>query len=166
MTQRIHRGYHVTVPPSDLLAALASPEVVRRRCAADGLGTELVLHEVTADGIRIGVSTEIPVDWLPAVVQGRLGSTPTVDREERWAADGDGARSPLTFTFAGMPVRGSGSSVMARSASGTRLDMDLEITVDVPLAGGLVELAIAPRVAGALDAEAGFYATLGPARDG
>lgn len=166
MTQRIHRTYDVPVAPSDILAALASPDVVRRRSAADGLGTDLLVHEVTADCIRIVVSTEIPVDWLPAVVQGRLDSTPTVDREERWAAAGDGARSPLTFTFAGMPVRGSGSSVMTASASGTRLDVDVEITVDVPLVGSLVEHAVAPRVTGALDAEGEFYGTVGPAADG
>jgi hypothetical protein len=161
MTQRIVRAYDVPLTPAALVERLRSRDVVEQRGQGGGLTTALLVHEPTPDGVRIVVRTEIPVDWLPAVVRGRLGTDPAVERTEAWAVDGDGAQAPLFFAFAGMPVTGSGSATLRPAPAGGRLEVQVDVSVDVPLVGGLVESAVAPRIGAALDAEAAFYATLG-----
>ena len=133
---------------------------MRRRSEADGLGTRVLKHQVSDDAVRIVVSTDIPLDWLPSAITSRLGDSPTVERmEERMRYD-TGLRSPLTFEFAGLPVTCQGNAVLSPTDTGSRLDADLTIQVDVPLFGGAVERAVAPRIVTALDAEAAFYDTL------
>ncbi len=164
MTEHIRRGYDLPLGPAALVARLRSRPVVEQRCAADGLGTHVVAHEPASDGVRVVIATDLPVDWLPAVVRGRLTGTPTVERTEHWVESGESARTPLTFAFAGMPVTGTGTARLDPTATGSRLEVEVAITVDVPLVGGLVESAAAPRVVAALDAEGEFYRTLSATR--
>ena len=160
MAVRIQRSYELPCSPDELLAALAKPEVVQGRSDADGLGTRVLKHEVSDDAVRIVVSTDVPLDWLPSAVTSRLGGTPTVERMEEWMRYLEGLRSPLIFEFAGLPVTCRGNAVLSPTVTGSRLDADLTIQVDVPLFGGAVERAVAPRIVTALDAEAAFYDTL------
>jgi len=161
VAERIQRTYAIPTTPDAFLAALASPDLVRRRSEAVGLGTEVVTHKATPQSVRIVTSGEVPLDWLPAAVTSRLSGTPTVQRHEEWVRDGEGARSPLTFAFSGMPVTCAGDARLSPDSSGAetgcRLDIDLTLRVDVPLVGGLVERAVAPQVARAFDNEAAFY---------
>ncbi len=50
--------------------------------------------------------------------------------------------------------------MLSPTDGGSRMDADLTMQVDVPLFGGAVERAVAPRIVTALDAEAAFYDTL------
>jgi len=158
--ERFGRSYHLRPPVAAVLAALSDEDAVRRRSEADGLGTRVVRHEVTGDAVRILVATDIPLDWLPSAVTSRLPASPSVERMEEWIREGDGARSPLTFEFSGLPVTCEGSARLAPAGSGSRMDADLILRVDVPLFGGAVERAVTPRIVAALDAEAAFYDTL------
>ena len=160
MAERLQRSYDLHCSADALLAALAQPDVVRRRSEADGLGTRVLKHEVSDDAVRIVVSTDIPLDWLPSAITSRLGDSPTVERMEEWMRYDTGLRSPLIFEFAGLPVTCRGNAVLSPTDTGSRLDADLTIQVDVPLFGGAVERAVAPRIVTALDAEAAFYDTL------
>jgi Protein of unknown function (DUF2505) len=160
MAERLHRSYDLHCSADALLAALAQPDVVRRRSEADGLGSRVLKHEVSDDAVRIVVSTDIPLDWLPSALSSRLGDSPTVERMEEWMRYDTGLRSPLIFEFAGLPVTCQGNAVLSPTDTGSRLDADLTIQVDVPLFGGAVERAVAPRIVTALDAEAAFYDTL------
>jgi hypothetical protein len=161
MPQHIRRDDELPLSPAALVERLRDPAVVEGRSAADGLGTRVVEHEATADGVRIVVATALPVDWLPAVVRGRLTQDPTVERTEEWTVGSDGATSPLHFDFPGMPVTGTGAARLTPTPGGAHLTVEVDVTVDVPLVGGLVEGAVAPRVGAALDAESAFYRTLG-----
>lgn len=161
MTERIRRSYDLKASVAAVLAGLTDENAVRRRSDADGLGTRVVRHEVTGDAVRIVLATDIPLDWLPSAVTSRLGASATVERMEEWTWDGDGARSPLTFEFSGLPVTCEGTARLAPGGSGSRMDADLTLRVDVPLFGGAVERAVTPRIVAALDTEAGFYDTLG-----
>lgn len=159
--ERIQRTYAIPMSPAAFLAAVASPDLVRRRSEAVGLGTRVVTHEAGPESVRIVTAGEVPLDWLPGAVTSRLSGTPTVERHEEWVRDGDEARSPLTFTFSGLPVTCDGdarlTSAGPSTGDGSRLEIELTVRVDVPLVGGLVERAVAPQVGRALDAEAGFY---------
>ncbi len=166
MTQRIRRDDNLPLTPAALVARLRDRAVVEGRCAADGLGTRVVRHEPTADGVLVTVATALPVDWLPAVVRSRLTADPTVERTEEWTTSGDDAVSPLHFDFPGMPVSGTGSARLTPTPGGSHLTVEVDVTVDVPFVGGLVEGAVAPRVGAALDAESAFYRTLGDHTDG
>ena len=160
MTERIQRSYELPCSPDELLAGLAQPDVVQRRSDADGLGTRIVKHEVSDDAVRIVVATDVPLDWLPSAITSRLGGSPTVERMEEWMRYQDGLRTPLIFEFAGLPVTCRGNAVLSPTRSGSRMDADLTIQVDIPLFGGSVERGVAPRIITALDAEAAFYDTL------
>ncbi len=170
--ERIQRTYAIPTTRDAFLAALASAEFVRRRSEAVGLGTKVVTHDVGPESVRIVTAGEVPLDWLPGAITSRLSQAPTVERHEEWVRHGDGARSPLTFAFAGLPVTCAGearlSPVGSGSGDGCRLDIELAVRVDVPLVGGLVERAVGPQVGRALDAEAAFYrASVGlPPSDG
>jgi uncharacterized protein DUF2505 len=165
VTERIRRSYDLRVPVDTVLAGLADEAVVRRRSEGDGLGARVLRHEVADDAVRIVVATDIPLDWLPSAITSRIGSTPTVERMEEWTHTGEGAGSPLTFEFSGLPVSCTGAASLVPAGSGSRLDADLSVTVDVPFLGGAVERAVSPRIVAALDAEAAFYDTLpGPGR--
>lgn len=164
MTQQIRRAYDLTLTPAQLVEALRSREVVERRCDVGGPGTRVLAHDVTPDGVRVVVATEIPGDWLPSVVRGTVTTPPQVERTEEWAVDGSddagSAHTPLSFAFSGMPVRGTGSGTLTATATGSRLEVSVAITVEVPFVGSLVESAVSPRITSALDAEAAFYAGL------
>jgi hypothetical protein len=165
VTERISRSYALRVPVDAVLAGLADEAAVRLRSEGDGLGTRVLRHEVGDDAVRIVVATDIPLDWLPSAITSRIGSSPTVERMEEWTRSGDGAGSPLTFEFSGLPVRCTGAAALSPDGTGSRLDADLSVTVDVPFLGGAVERAVSPRIVAALDAEAAYYDTLaGPGR--
>lgn len=159
--ERIQRTYVIPTTRDGFLAALASPELVRRRSEAVGLGTQVVTHQAGPQSVRIVTAGEVPLDWLPSGVTSRLSGTPTVERHEEWVRDDDGARSPLTFAFSGLPVTCAGEARLTPdgrgAGDGCRLDVDLTLRVDVPLVGGLVERAVAPQVGRAFDQEAAFY---------
>jgi hypothetical protein len=161
MTQRIRRDDDLPLSPEGLVDRLRDRAVVEARGAADGLGTRVVRHEPTADGVLVTVATALPVDWLPTVVRGRLTADPTVERTEEWTVGPGGAASPLRFDFSGMPVTGSGLARLTPTPGGSHLTVEVDVTVDVPVVGALVEGAVAPRVVAALDAEAAFYRSLG-----
>ena len=165
MTERISRSYDLRAPVDAVLDGLADEAAVRRRSEGDGLGTRVLRHEVADDAVRIVVATDIPLDWLPSAITSRIGSTPTVERMEEWTHTGEGAGSPLTFEFSGLPVSCTGTASLDPVGAGSRLAADLDITVDIPLLGGAVERAVSPRIVAALDAEAAFYDILtGPGR--
>lgn len=160
MTERIRRSYELRPSVDAVVAGLADGDTVRRRSAADGMGTRVLRHEVSDGAVRIVVATDVPVDWLPSAITSRLGATPTVERMEEWVRHGDGAESPLTFEFSGLPVTCTGDLELSPTGGGSRMDARLSITVDVPFLGGAVERAVAPRIVAALDAEGAFYDTL------
>jgi hypothetical protein len=165
VTERIRRSYELRATVDAVLAGLADETAVRRRSEGDGLGTRVLRHEAAGDAVRIVVATDIPLDWLPSAITSLIGSSPTVERMEEWTRAGDGAESPLTFEFSGLPVSCTGAAALSPVGTGSRLDADLSVTVDVPLFGGSVERAVSPRIVAALDAEAAFYDTLaGPGR--
>ena len=159
--ERIQRTYTVPATRDGFLAALASPEFVRRRSEAVGLGTQVVTLDAGADSVRIVTAGEVPLDWLPGAIRSRFSEAPTVERHEEWVREGDGARSPLTFAFSGMPVTCGGEARLTPAGTddgdGCRLDIELSVRVDVPLVGGLVERAVGPQIGRALDDEAAFY---------
>ncbi len=159
MAEEIHRTYALPLAPLPFFESLHSRETIESRCAVEELGpTTLVTYEATEDQVRIVVSSDVPTSWLPSIVTSRLSGTPHVIRQERWQHDGAaGLCSPFTFAFAGLPVRCEGSATVQAEGAGSRLTVDLVLHVDVPFLGGAIEHAVAPQVATALDAEAGFY---------
>ena len=106
MAERLQRSYDLHCSEDALLAALAQPDVVRRRSEGDGLGTRVLKHEVSDDAVRIVVSTDIPLDWLPSAITSQLGGSPTVERMEEWRRYDTGLRSPLVFEFAAVRAWG------------------------------------------------------------
>ena len=160
MAERVQRGYDLPHDPLALLGVLRSAEAVRERSAA-GVGSRVIEHDVRDGSVLIVTESDIPLDWLPGAVRDRLGSSPTVERTEEWAASADGAASPLTFRFSGLPVACDGSARLTASGTGSRLEYDLTVRVDVPFLGGTIERAVVPQVSDALDAEAAFYQTWG-----
>lgn len=164
MAEFIDQSYLLPSTPAALLEALRDPEVVARRAA----GSHVLSHSV-GDGdsdphptVEIEARTDIPLSWLPPLIQSRLPEPASVTRTERWQqADESHLTAEQSFRFTGVPARCTGRSEVHAEGSGSRLTVQLSLTVDLPLVSGLVERAVAPQIVRSLDEEAAFYAGLG-----
>lgn len=139
-----------------VLTRLADRAFVDARTAANGsLRGELVGHDVDADTIVIRTRATVPVDWLPAAVGSRVSALPTVEREEVW--NRPAASGVMRFDISGVPAHASGSMRLDAQGSGSVLTYRIDLDVDLPFVGGLVEKAVATQIRRSLQAEADRY---------
>jgi len=132
----------LTLTVGQAFAVLATEEHWRAclRLAPE-MSSELV--EFTCDATVVDVRTRstLPVDWLPGAVRGMLRAAPTLHRHERWTVNAvDGARADITIDI---DLERVAASVAGR---GSLVDVHLELSVPVPLIGGVIEGLVAGRV--------------------
>lgn len=115
---------------------------------APEMSSELV--EFTCDDTVVEVRTRstLPLDWLPGRVRGMLPSAPTLHRHERWTRDApDAARADITIDIERVTASVAGhGSLTTRPPDGSLVDVHLELSVPVPLIGGVIEGLVAGRV--------------------
>lgn len=141
----------LTLTVGQAFAVLATEEHWRAclRLAPE-MSSELV--EFTCEDTVVDVRTRstLPVDWLPGAVRGMLRAAPTLHRHERWTVNAvDGARADITIDIdlerVAASVAGRGS-LTTRPPDGSLVDVHLELSVPVPLIGGVIEGLVAGRV--------------------
>ena len=156
MVTTVHERFPLPASVDAVLARLADPEFVNQRTAANpGLSGTLVDHTDDGQTIMIRTRASVPMDWLPSAVTARVSTLPTVDREEMWAR-GSGAGS-MRFDIAGVPAKASGSMRLDAHGIGSMLTYRVDLQVDMPFVGGLVEKAVATQIRRSLQAEAALY---------
>jgi hypothetical protein len=150
VTTRLHAGRDYPHDVADFAVALADPEFHRARLDAGG-GGEVERHRVTGtpdDGtVEVVVRQPVPTGQVPPAL-GRLLTGGLVLRRTEWWRLGprrcDG-RVEVAVPLA--PVRAEGTmSVAATPGAGCRLEVDVAVTVTIPLAGAFIEGAVADGV--------------------
>lgn len=142
------------LPPGDLFGLLGEPEVARRRATAvpDFNGELLALTRDDGPdglrGLRMAVAATMPSSWL-----GGMAGTPRLIRTENWRAEGDGYAGDVDLLVEGLPVTCGGTTRLEPDGAGSALSMDLDLSVDVPMLGPMVEAKVADRIRAAMGAE-------------
>ena len=93
-------------------------------------------------GIDIVTTQKMLASRLPGVVQQFHRGDLAMIREEVWSPIRDGqATATIKLTIEGAPANLSGSAVLASANPGTgsRLDFNATVQVDIPLVGGKIE---------------------------
>ena len=139
----------LTLTVGQAFAVLATEEHWRAclRLAPE-MSSELVAF--TSDDTVVDVRTRstLPLDWLPGRVRGMLPRAPTLHRHERWTLDApDAARADITIDIERVTASVAGhGSLTTRPPDGSLVDVHLELSVPVPLIGGVIEGLVAGRV--------------------
>ncbi len=156
MATTVQERFALAVAVDTVLARLADPEFVTQRTAANpGLAGTLLEHSDDGQTIVIRTRASVPVDWLPSVVAGRMTTLPTVDREEVWARRTGSAA--MRFDISGVPATANGSVRLAAQGTGSVLTYRVELQVDMPFVGAVLEKAVAGQIRRSLQAEAALY---------
>jgi len=141
----------LTLTVGQAFAVLATEEHWRAclRLAPE-MSSELVEFTCEDTVVEVRTRSTLPVDWLPGAVRGMLRAAPTLHRHERWTVNAvDGARADITIDIdlerVAASVAGRGS-LTTRPPDGSLVDVHLELSVPVPLIGGVIEGLVAGRV--------------------
>lgn len=140
----------------EVLDLLADRGFIERRTAANAsMAGEVLSHERVGDRLVITTRAQVPTDWLPERVATRVASRPSVTRTETWSLQrGDGT---MEFRIDGVPASASGSMRLTDRGDGSLLAQLVDVGVDVPFVGRLVERAVGGQIARSLGAEARCY---------
>ncbi len=157
--------------PEEILRRCGRPEVAQARAQADrNLEAEVVeLETDTPDGavLVVAMTGRIPTSWIPSKVTSSMRSamsgTPGIHRREAWYLDEDGAAyADVAFDLQGVPA--TTLAVSARLAptgptgstgsTGSTLTYQLDLDVEIPFFGTMIEKAVLDQIARAFDKEA------------
>lgn len=156
MATTLNESFPLGTSVAQVLDRLADPDFVADRTAANStLRGDVVSHTVEGDAIVIRTTATVPVDWLPAVVGSKVSSLPTVEREETWSRSS--ASGTMRFEISGVPAHASGSMRLQPEGSGSVLTYRIDLGVNMPFVGGVVEKAVAAQIRRSLQAEAALY---------
>ena len=123
-------------------AMLADPQYLRQRLGRIGLEEADVDVAARGRGFVSTLSGTVPPSRLPQAAARFVRAAVGFTLSESWdePADDGSRRGSLDVTVSGAPVRlGASSRLAASSPQSTRLTMDLELSVSVPLIGRTLE---------------------------
>lgn len=149
MTTRLRASRDYAHDVADFAAALADPDFHRARLGA-GRG-ELELHRVSGTPpqvrVEVVVRQPVPTGQVPPAIGRLLTGGLVLRRTEHWQLSPSRCQGAVEVTVALAPVHAEGTmTVSATSGSGCTLSADVAVTVTIPVAGGLIEGAVADAV--------------------
>jgi Protein of unknown function (DUF2505) len=155
-TVRLSAEIRYPADPSVVFRMMVDPAFQEAKCTATGS----VEHEVDVDEHEDGGATIIsrrsmPTDQVPDVFRTFLGSAVRLHETQEWqpvAADGTRTGS-IVVTIEGIPVRFTGTMVLAADGTGSHEHIDGQLKASVPLIGGRIERAAEPAVLAAIRVE-------------
>ncbi len=150
MTTRLRASRDYAHDVADFAVALADPEFHRARLDAGG-GGEVERHRLTGttrDGtVEVVVRQPVPTGQIPPAIGRLLTGGLVLRRTEWWELGPKRCDGRVHVAVPLAPVRAEGTmSVAANDGSGCRLEVDVGVTVSVPLAGAFIEGAVADGV--------------------
>lgn len=130
-----------TADPNTVFAMLTDPAFLEEVCVAG----HAVNHEITVDGTRTISRRGLPA---PDNLKTFTGSVLTIVEDITWgAAAADGSRrGDLVLTVDGQPARMTGTVDLAPHGAGSRVTVNGDLKVSIPLVGKKMEKAAAPAV--------------------
>ncbi|MEJ2869849.1 DUF2505 domain-containing protein [Actinomycetospora sp. OC33-EN08] len=147
MTTRLHADREYPHPVSAFARALADPDFHRARLDAGG-GGEVERHEVSGSRVEVVVRQPVPTGQVPPAIGRLLTGGLVLRRTERWSLSDDRCAGTVEVTVPLAPVRAEGTMAVRNGAGhgGCVLEVDVDVTVTIPLAGMFVEGAVADGV--------------------
>ena len=113
---------------------------------------------VAADGgVEVATTQTVHLDRLPALATQFHHGDVHIVRGEKWGPiTGGEAHAEVTGRIAGAPASLSGKADLVPTETGSRLQFNVTIEVDIPLVGGKIESFIGGKLAELLIAEQRF----------
>jgi hypothetical protein len=150
VTTRLRASRDYPHPVADFAVALADPDFHRARLDAGG-GGEVERHEVSGPPqhrtVEVVVRQPVPTGQVPPAIGRLLTGGLVLRRTERWRLTPTRCDGEVEVAVPRAPVRAEGTmSVSATSGTRCTLAVDVAVTVTIPLAGGLIEGAVADGV--------------------
>lgn len=138
-----------------VMAMFASEEFAQRRARAAGATDAEVVVDGDANGdFTVSIRRIVPSSSIPAEFRSFVGSDLTVRYVEAWQApDGDDRVGTFVVEIVGAPGHARGALGVAPAGDGTEFIATGEVSVNVPLIGGMIERGVAEAVRDGLTKE-------------
>lgn len=150
MTTRLRATRDYAHDVAEFAVALADPDFHRARLDAGG-GGEVERHEVAGSPedrtVEVVVRQPVPTGQVPPAIGRLLTGGLVLRRTEWWRLAPSYCSGQVEVAVPLAPVRAEGTmKVSGTSGSRCTLEVDVAVTVAIPLAGGLLEGAVADGV--------------------
>ncbi len=150
VTTRLRASRDYAHAVADFSVALADPAFHRARLDAGG-GGAIERHRTTGTPplgtVEVVVRQPVPTGQVPPAIGRLLTGGLVLRRTERWRLGPERCEGEVEVAVPRAPVRAEGTmSVASATGSGCRLAVDVAVTVTIPLAGALIEGAVADGV--------------------
>ncbi len=147
-----------TEPAKAVFAAQVDADCLRARLAKlGGRDAALLEHEADADSARFRVQHSLDPSDIPAAVRSFLPSDFIVIRLETWRRTSDGIYTGTAqVQVPGTPASATGQMGLRDVATGSELRVSTDVTVKVPLFGGMIEETVGEQILKLLDLETTF----------
>jgi len=125
---------------------LTSQSYLEAKCADSIKGSHALAS--TTDSIEVTVTRTLPADF-PDMVRQFVGDTVTVIETQVWSLleSKSGRTGSMNISIAGAPAKIVAELQLEASATGSRININGNVKVSVPLVGGRVESAIIDHLA-------------------
>jgi len=133
--------HHLGGDVDSVHALMTDPDFLQRKFASTGATDIHVDCEPTPDGgSRVVVRRKVTVE-LPGFAAKFIQPTNMVVQTEEWAPPSADGRRVCTYRVEvqGVPSRIDGTVTLSPDGGGTRQDVEAQVKVSIPLAGGKLE---------------------------
>lgn len=147
---RFEQHLRYDASPDAVFAMLCDTEFREQVCAAQH-ATECTATVTGDQGTRsVRVEQKRPSSGIPSFARKFVGDTIHILQQEEWASPADAA---LAVTIPGKPGHLEGAIALRPDGDGTVETVTGELSVNIPLVGGKIEVLIAELLEHALHAE-------------
>ncbi|MDO5730900.1 DUF2505 domain-containing protein [Corynebacterium sphenisci] len=143
-----------------------SPERIHRALASNEYWThlaenlsdpagEVVSFDASGENVEVELNQKMPTDALPDAVKSMVKADLTVNRRITWGPlSGDAASATVNAEVKGFPVSFTGTQDLAASGEGATLATGVDVVVNVPMMGAMLEPKVAEAVKAIFEREA------------
>ncbi|WP_161605410.1 DUF2505 domain-containing protein [Pimelobacter simplex] len=147
---RYSRELAYAAAPDEVFAMLADPAFREKVAAAQQVVSVTVTATPAGTGVSLVVDQVQNTAGLPAIAKKIAGDTTQAVVREEWS---DPRSGTIEITAPGKPTRAAGTVTLVADGGATKLVVDLEVTVKVPLVGGRLEKLMTDNIDAGLSVE-------------
>jgi hypothetical protein len=158
MARSIDYRSTLAFPAEKVFATITDDEYLRARLRElAGPGSNLLEHQVGPDGARYKLKQGLHEKHLPPIVGKVMQGDLAIERTESLRSTGPGAYAgDVDVAISGVPASASGTMRLADNGAGSEFEVRADVSVSVPLIGGMIEEIVAGQVRRLLESETAF----------
>ena len=119
-----------------VFAMFSEPTYLELKCAQSERGS----FTVSQSQSHSLISVERSLDDIPETYRKFLGTDLVIKEEQTWKLDSESTfQAELKITIEGKPILLSGTLTLSNTGSGSKLCIDAEVVVSIPLFGAMAE---------------------------